>query len=141
MKGEVHSSTHSDRMRKVGQKNTRPEILVRQVLHAMGHRFRLHRKDLPGVPDIVLPRLQTVVFVHGCFWHQHPGCPRARRPKTRVAYWNAKLDGNIKRDRRNIDELERLGWNVVVIWECQTIKVPNEVETYLEATLRSCNGR
>lgn len=129
------ASLHSARMKQVGQKNTPPEIAVRKALHGLGLRFRLHRRDLPGVPDIVLPRLRTVVLVHGCFWHQHPGCARARRPKTRTDFWNEKLDRNIERDQRTINELERLGWNVVVVWECQALADTQQLAEQLKAAL------
>ncbi len=86
----------------------------------MGLRFRLHRKDLPGTPDIVFPRHRTVVFVHGCFWHRHRGCRKASTPKTRVEFWETKFAQNSRRDERNVAALEALGWRVFVIWECQT---------------------
>lgn len=101
--------------------NTRPEIRVRKALHALGYRFRLHRKDLPGKPDIVLPRHQLVLFVHGCFWHQHSGCYLASKPRTREEFWKAKFEANRLRDKRNQIALEELGWTVEVIWECQTM--------------------
>lgn len=106
-------------MRSVRSEDTKPELLVRRLVHGMGFRFRLHRKDLPGSPDLVLPRLKKVIFVHGCFWHQH-ACPAAARPRSRRAYWNAKLDRNVARDRRNRRLLRRSGWRVLVVWECQT---------------------
>jgi len=107
-------------MSQVGGKNTGPELLVRSMLHRMGYRFRLHRRDLPGCPDIVLPKHRKVVFVHGCFWHGHENCARASRPATRRGFWDAKLDANEERDKRAKDELERLGWQVLIVWECQT---------------------
>ncbi|MES2103344.1 MAG: very short patch repair endonuclease [Pseudomonadota bacterium] len=107
-------------MSAVKSTNTVPELRVRQLLHAAGFRFRLHRKDLPGTPDIVLVRYRTVVFVHGCFWHQHPGCKHATRPSTRQEYWQPKLDGNVKRDSAKRAELEGQGWNVIIVWECET---------------------
>lgn len=85
----------------------------------MGYRFRLHRKDLPGRPDIVLPGFRTVVFVHGCFWHRHKGCQYAYTPKSRVAFWTEKFRGNVKRDRQNRRDLRALGWRVVIVWECE----------------------
>lgn len=91
---------------------------VRSLLHRLGYRFRLHRKDLPGNPDIVLPRHRTVVFVHGCFWHGHD-CPRGKRPASNVAFWNPKLDRNIERDCRVVQLLETDGWRVLIIWECE----------------------
>lgn len=89
------------------------------MLHKMGKRFRLYRKDLPGKPDIVLPKYKTVIFVHGCYWHQHPGCKDATMPKTNVAFWKKKFEVNIKNDKKNIDKLRADGWNVEVIWECE----------------------
>lgn len=113
------SPQRSSNMRAVRSGDTKPELMVRKLLHAMGFRFRLRRVDLPGKPDIVLPRYQTVVFVHGCFWHRHT-CKRASMPKTRTEFWEAKLAGNVVRDRRVADELRALGWQVVVVWECET---------------------
>ncbi len=107
-------------MAKVRGKDTSPEKFVRSLIHRMGYRFRLHSKDLPGKPDIVLPRHKKVVFVHGCFWHQHEGCPHAARPTSNTEYWNKKLDRNVIRDRESVQKLEYLGWNVLVIWECET---------------------
>lgn len=107
-------------MRAVKRAHTKPEIIVRQALHALGLRFRLHRRDLPGSPDIVLPRLGTVVFVHGCFWHRHPGCRYATTPKSRQEYWLPKFEANVERDARKEAQLRELGWRVAVIWECET---------------------
>lgn len=112
------SSRKSREMSRVGGKNTAPEVLVRSVLHAAGLRFRLHDRELPGTPDIVLPRWRTVVLVHGCFWHRHKGCPRASLPKTRRDFWAKKLRGNVRRDRANRTALEAMGWRVIEIWEC-----------------------
>jgi DNA mismatch endonuclease (patch repair protein) len=100
--------------------NTKPELLVRSFLHSAGFRYRLHRKDLPGKPDIVLPKYNTVIFVHGCFWHQHTNCRAAARPTTRTEYWDKKLDRNIQRDVSHIEQIEDLGWEVIVVWECET---------------------
>jgi len=107
-------------MSRVKGRNTKPEILVRSFLHRMGCRFRIHRRDLPGNPDIVLPRHGKVIFVHGCFWHGHKCCPRSKRPTTNKSFWNEKLDGNIKRDERFRRTLRRMGWKVLVIWQCET---------------------
>lgn len=113
-------SARSANMAKVRGKNTGPELRVRQTLHAMGYRFRLHRKDLPGRPDIVLPRLRTVVFVHGCYWHRHQGCSRATTPATRREFWQAKFDRTVERDRAQTESLTASGWNVLSVWECET---------------------
>jgi DNA mismatch endonuclease (patch repair protein) len=97
--------------------NTKPEIIVRKALFATGFRFRLHRKDLPGCPDIVLPRLRVAIFVHGCFWHVHQGCRHARIPTSRREFWEAKLAANVARDVRAVDALLLEGWRVLVVWE------------------------
>ncbi|MGH2346387.1 MAG: very short patch repair endonuclease, partial [Chloroflexota bacterium] len=107
-------------MSHVKGRDTKPEVKVRKLLHGLGYRFRLHRKDLPGKPDIVLPKYRSVVLVHGCFWHGHPGCPRSSRPSTNVEFWNRKIDGNMARDQAAYGELARLGWAVLVVWECET---------------------
>lgn len=104
----------------IRSKNTKPELLVRRYLHSRGLRYRLHRKDLPGRPDVVLPRYRSVVFVHGCFWHQHPGCRFAVLPKSNSQFWLNKFRDNRQRDERDRQALEALGWNVFVIWECET---------------------
>jgi DNA mismatch endonuclease (patch repair protein) len=107
-------------MKRVKTKDTRPERIVRSVLHWLGYRFRLHRKDLPGKPDIVLPRHEKVILVHGCFWHGHLGCKAAARPTTNTEFWNDKLDSNLRRDRDQITKLHDLDWEVLVVWECET---------------------
>lgn len=104
----------------IGGKNTKPELLVRKALFAAGFRFRLHRKDLPGRPDVVLPGRRVVVFVHGCFWHAHQSCPYAKTPATRREFWEAKLAANVERDRRTREALLSAGWRVLVVWECAT---------------------
>lgn len=109
----------SEVMSRVRSKNTKPELAVRRALHGMGYRFRLHRKDLPGKPDVVLPKHRVTVFVHGCFWHQHPGCPKATMPKNNAAFWREKLKWNVERDERNRKRLRGAGWRTVVIWECE----------------------
>lgn len=107
-------------MARVKGKNTKPEILVRRALHKLGYRFRLHRRDMPGKPDIVLPKYKTVIFVHGCFWHRHPGCSKASTPKTRVEFWEEKFAANVARDERNLVGIDLLGWQALVVWECET---------------------
>ena len=118
----------------IRSKNTKPEILVRSMLHRMGFRFRLHRKDLPGRPDIVLPRYRAVVLVHGCFWHKHR-CKYGRvTPKTNATFWEDKRNANVERDKKNILALRRKGWRVLVIWECwlsSPLKVEQRIRSFL----------
>ena len=106
-------------MSRIRSSNTKPERMVRSLLHRMGYRFRLNRKDLPGTPDIVLPRHKAVVLVHGCYWHRHPDCRYAYTPKSRVEFWQAKFDANVERDKRVEAELVALGWRVFTVWECE----------------------
>ena len=106
-------------MAAVRGKDTAPEKTVRKALHALGYRFRVHRAQLPGKPDIVLPRFRTVIFVHGCFWHGHDCSRGKRKPATRVGYWKRKVGGNQRRDRQHFEHLRELGWNVIVVWECE----------------------
>lgn len=106
-------------MSRVRSRDTSPEMHVRKAAHALGLRFRLHRKDLPGSPDLVFPRYRTAIFVHGCFWHRHPDCRKASMPKTKADFWQAKFDTNVERDARAVEALERLGWRVTTIWECE----------------------
>ncbi|UEM23988.1 very short patch repair endonuclease [Skermanella mucosa] len=119
LSGAEVSAERSRNMRAVRSGDTKPEIAVRKLLHRLGYRFRLRRADLPGKPDIVLPRYKLVVFVHGCFWHRHD-CKRATIPKTRTDFWETKLSANAARDARVLKSLQELGWRSVVIWECET---------------------
>ena len=107
-------------MSRVRSKNTKPELIVRSLVHAMGYRFRLHRRDLPGCPDLVLAAYKTALFVHGCFWHRHRGCRKASEPSTRVEFWTDKFRRNVARDRKNRARLLNAGWRVIVVWECET---------------------
>ena len=107
-------------MGKIKGKNTKPELLVRSMLHKMGYRFRLYRRDLPGNPDITLPKFKKVIFVHGCFWHGHENCKRSKRPTTNREFWNEKLNKNIHRDKKNTEELHDKGWETLIIWTCET---------------------
>lgn len=111
----------SERMSRVRSQDTKPEMIVRRLVHSMGFRYRLHRKDLPGKPDLVFPRLQKAIFVHGCFWHLHPdsGCPFARLPKSRLDFWLPKLEANRARDIKTVETLSKTGWSVLTVWECQ----------------------
>jgi len=106
-------------MSRIRGKDTRPELIVRSALHKAGYRFRLHRKDLPGKPDIVLPKYKTVIFVHGCFWHRHEGCKNAYMPKSNVEFWEAKFQRTILNDCKVLNELQLLEWKVIFLWECK----------------------
>jgi DNA mismatch endonuclease (patch repair protein) len=116
----VSTARRSQMMSGIKAKNSRPEMLVRKALFAMGHRFRLHRRDLPGTPDIVMSGRKIAIFVHGCFWHSHHGCRYAKVPSTRTEFWSAKLQTNIERDQRVADKLAEMGWRVLNVWECST---------------------
>lgn len=109
----------SERMARVRSKDTKPEMRVRRLLHALGYRYRLHDRKLPGHPDLVFKGRRKVIFVHGCFWHRHDGCGLARLPKSRLDFWLPKLEGNRLRDARKLEELDQLGWTSLVIWECE----------------------
>ena len=106
-------------MQSIGTQNTGPEWTVRRALHSRGYRYRLHRKDLPGKPDIVLPSQKKAIFVHGCFWHAH-GCAKGQAPKSKLEYWGPKLEANVARDKRNVRDLEARGWLVLTLWQCET---------------------
>jgi len=125
----------SEVMSLVKSKNTKPELVVRSLLHRMGYRFRLHRKDLPGNPDIVLPKHRTAILVHGCFWHQHPGCKKATLPKQNVEFWTEKLEGNVRRDEEAQRRLRIAGWRVLVIWECEVKRDAGALLAKLDTTL------
>jgi DNA mismatch endonuclease, patch repair protein len=118
-RGEIRSRN----MRAVRGRDTKPELAVRRAAHGLGLRFRLFRKDLPGRPDLTFPKWRTVIFVNGCFWHQHEGCRKAALPKLNVEFWKAKLSENMLRDRRNRTELQRRGWRVFVVWECDVMRI------------------
>ncbi|WP_156841270.1 very short patch repair endonuclease [Novosphingobium aquimarinum] len=115
----VNPETRSRMMSGIRGANTKPELKVRRRLHAAGFRYGLHRKDLPGRPDLVMPRYDAVIFVHGCYWHRHPGCRLASTPSTRTDFWTAKFTANQERDRRNIADLRVRGWRVAIVWECE----------------------
>lgn len=116
---KVSTTTRSRMMGAVRQRDTKPELLFRSAAHRRGYRFRVCRKDLPGSPDVVFPRLHVAVFVHGCFWHRHPGCPRATIPATNQRFWSEKFGANVARDQRNRQLLEQRGWTVIEVWECE----------------------
>ena len=121
---EPPTAERSALMARIRGKNTKPEIIVRRTLHAMGKRFRLFRRNLPGRPDVVLPRHRLALFVHGCFWHRHEGCRLSSTPKTRTGFWIDKFTANVARDASNVEALRTLGWRVGIVWECETRK-PN----------------
>ena len=123
-------------MSRVSGKNTKPELVVRSLLHKMGYRFRLHRKDLPGKPDITLPKYKKVIFVHGCFWHGHTDCPRSKRPTTNGKFWREKLDKNRERDKTSVNNLKELDWDILVVWTCEVndmFKLKNKLLSFLES--------
>lgn len=125
----------SEVMSRIKSRDTEPERLVRSMLHKMGYRFRLHRADLPGKPDLTLSRYQTVIFVHGCFWHRHKGCRFAYTPKTRTDFWVTKLESNVTRDRVVKKELRKLGWHVLTVWECE-LRNADRLERRLDSALK-----
>lgn len=110
----------SSLMSRIRNKDTGPEMKVRRLAHALGFRFRLHRRDLPGSPDLVFPSHRKVIFVHGCYWHRHEGCRYTYSPKSNIMFWQSKFEANVARDRRAANMLETLGWKALVIWECET---------------------
>ena len=122
-------------MSRIAGKNTKPEILLRSLLHRKNFRFRLHDKRLPGKPDIVLPRYRTVIFVNGCFWHRHENCKCAYTPKSRQEFWLKKFEGTVRRDREKQEMLENMGWQVIVVWECELIKKHGKIITDISSRL------
>lgn len=114
------SAARSANMARIGSKDTQPELVVRRLLHRLGYRYRLHRRDLPGTPDICFPSRKKVLFVHGCFWHRHDGCRQTTTPKTRRSFWENKFQQNVVRDRLNVEKLGDLDWEAMVVWECET---------------------
>ncbi|MCL4782787.1 MAG: DNA mismatch endonuclease Vsr [Bryobacterales bacterium] len=126
----------SERMSRVRSRDTKPELIVRKLVHRMGFRFRLHRRDLPGNPDLVFPGRDKIIFVHGCFWHRHGvRCKLTRWPKSKLDFWKPKLEENQRRDRRNQQALRTLGWKVMVVWECQlkeADKLAERIRRFLE---------
>lgn len=119
MPDKLSEVQRSVNMRSIRSEDTAPELFVRSLVHSAGYRFRLHVTELPGKPDIVLPRLKKIIFVHGCFWHLHRGCNEGRIPASRRDYWRPKLSRNVERDRIHARALRRLGWRVLTVWECQ----------------------
>lgn len=121
MADTLTKESRSERMGRISGRNTKPEMFVRRLVHSLGYRYRLHRKDLPGCPDLVFPGRRKVIFVHGCFWHRHgdSSCKLARLPKSRLEFWLPKLEANAERDEKNVERLIEDGWEVLVLWECE----------------------
>ena len=135
----VSEEQRSYNMSRIRSKDTKPELMVRSMLHRMGYRFTVNgpkNRQLPGKPDIVLPRYKTVIFVHGCFWHAHENCKHFRLPKTRTEWWKAKLEGNALRDKKRVDELEAQGWKVLVVWECELKNIEKQQQLETELLLK-----
>lgn len=137
---KIDPERRSANMARVRGKDTGPELRVRRIAHLMGYRFRLHRKDLPGRPDLVFPKYRLAVFVHGCFWHRHEGCLRASTPATRAEFWQSKFKANIARDEQQVRALHSQGWDVLVLWECD-LKDDRLVEAALRSRLRQVSTR
>lgn len=129
MADSISAERRSWNMSRIKGKNTQIEMAVRKYLFAKGYRYRLHVRNLPGKPDLVLKKFKTVIFIHGCFWHQHAGCKDATTPKTRTDFWENKFQTNIRNDRKNTELLEQMGWKVLILWECQ-------IEGHFEETMR-----
>lgn len=141
MTDKLTPTKRSENMRQIKSRDMKPEIFVRKLAHSLGFRFRLHRKDLPGKPDLVFPSRRAVIFVHGCFWHQHPrrNCLDSRLPKSNLDYWLPKLSKNQARDKANIRYLKAKGWRVLIVWECET-KDPDLLRNKLIAFLKETHG-
>ncbi len=132
----ISPEERSEIMARIRSKNMRPEMLVRKLVFALGNRYRLHARDLPGCPDLVFRPRKKVIFVHGCFWHLHANCPIARMPKSRLDFWRPKLEGNRERDEKNRRALSRQGWKVLTLWECQlknTARLEGRIRRFLDA--------
>ena len=134
------AAKRSEVMARIRSRDTKPELIVRSLLHRCGVRFSLRRRGLPGTPDIVLPRYKTVVFVHGCFWHRHARCRLASEPKSHRAFWKAKFEANVARDRRNRRALARAGWRVIVLWECEVVRDPLAAVQRVMGAIRPSGG-
>lgn len=134
----LNSEQRKKNMASIKGRNTTPERILRSLLFREGYRFRLHDKRLPGRPDIILKRYRTVIFVHGCFWHRHPGCRYATEPKSNISFWHQKFAGNQARDVRNMEQLLKMNWNVIIVWECQIKMFQKEGIAPLKNFLSSC---
>ncbi|MCY3566626.1 MAG: very short patch repair endonuclease [Gammaproteobacteria bacterium] len=142
MADTISKERRSELMSRIRSKNSKVELAVRSLVHRMGYRFRLHRKNLPGKPDLVFPGRKKAIFVHGCFWHWHPDpdCKRARMPKSRQEFWKPKLEANRRRDRENKEKLSSLGWEVLEIWECEVgdlNKIMERISAFLDPATAS----
>lgn len=137
MENAVKNQQRSANMRAIRAKDTAPELSIRSMVYRMGYRFRLHQKDLPGKPDLVFPARRKVIFVHGCFWHQHVGCRDAVMPKSREGFWYPKLTRNAQRDSEQLNALKKLGWKVLIVWECELTnsRLSNRIRRFLGQTL------
>lgn len=127
MADRISKEHRSWNMSRIRSRDTGPEMQLRSMLHRAGYRYRLHHPELPGHPDIVLPKFRTAIFVHGCYWHRHQGCSNATTPKTRTEFWKKKFSETVKRDRLKSEQLEELGWQVISVWECELKKNPQAV--------------
>lgn len=139
MADRISQEHRSWNMSRIKGKDTGPEMKLRSMLHRAGYRFRLHTSELPGRPDIVLAKYRTVVFVHGCYWHRHPGCPDATTPKSRTEFWQKKFRDTVERDKRKVEELEKLGWHVITVWECELKKKPQAALEHVTHQLKEAN--
>ena len=126
-------------MSRIRSRHTKPELIIRSLLHRSGYRFRINYAKLPGNPDIVLPKHETAIFIHGCFWHRHPNCSKTTMPNTNREYWKKKFERNIKRDKKRKNELKKLGWKVITLWECNIMKDPLEVLNFVIDSLGDDN--
>ena len=134
---KASSELRSAQMAKIKSTNTKPEVAVRKIIHGMGYRFRINYKKMPGSPDLVMPKYKLAIFVHGCFWHRHKGCRKTRMPKTNVEFWREKFESNIKRDRLVQNQIRKLGWGVLIIWECEIVGVEKLQRKILRKIVKS----
>lgn len=141
MTDRISTEHRSWNMSRIRGKNTKPELLLRSLLHRAGFRFRLHVSNLPGKPDIVLPKYRTAIFVHGCFWHRHEGCANATMPKSRVDFWTEKFRRTVERDSEKQVQLERAGWQVLRVWECELKADPSEILKFVQNQLFTGNQK
>jgi DNA mismatch endonuclease (patch repair protein) len=143
MADHLSPERRSKNMSRISSKDTKPELVVRRLLHGLGYRYRLHRKDLPGKPDLVFTKRKKVIFVHGCFWHQHSECREGRIPGSRLDYWEAKLKRNVERDARHLSDLGEAGWQALILWECE-IKdqktLQKRLQKFLDPRLRGLSS-